>query len=141
GMCRDGTPATAHGNKRTIPAFLFVGRQPIEAFGCGNPPRFFASVDVARRLTRVAREPWTGVERPIRSDRVGVTPVNLARPHVDAVGSGEPALARLVPQKLHLLVHEVARVAHGRTTGASPGARHARPVQRLAVIADDAQRN
>src|SRR5262245_34141358 len=131
-MGSDGTPAPAHRNEGAVAALLLVGRQPVEP-GCGcRPPGLLAAVDMPRGLLGVAGKPRADIERTVRTNGVGVPPMDLARPHVDAIGRRKATPARLVAQKLHLVVEEVAAVA-GAGGGASAGACHAGPVQRFAA--------
>src|SRR5262249_39084728 len=134
----DRAAAGADRNERAVVALLPRGETLEVAQRRGAqvvPP----VVDVARGLERFAGEAGTREERSVGTDRVGVRAVYLARPHVNAIGGGEPALLRLLAKKRHLLVHEVARVADAADAGA--GRRHARAVQGLAVGADGGQRD
>src|SRR4029077_7509305 len=71
-----------------------------------------------------------------------MTTVDLARTHVDTIRRRKPALACLFAQELHLLVDEVARVAHARPlAGARARARHARAAEWLVSLADHRERN
>src|SRR5688572_11795322 len=102
GVCRDGTPTTADGDVGAIPAFLLVRAQPFEALGRGAPPFLVPAVDVAGGFGLLAREARARVERAVGPDRVGVAPMDLARPHVHAIRRGQAAPARLVAEEGHL---------------------------------------
>src|SRR5438128_3869767 len=92
-------------------AAVFPGAERIEAPARGVARQVVPAVDVAGRQGWLAGEARTGVERPLRSDGVGVRLVNLARPHVHAVDRLEAVRLRFLAEKRHLLVDEVTRVA------------------------------
>src|SRR5919201_400560 len=88
GVRCNGTSAGAHRNERTISALL-PGGERLEFIGRSLPPAILTAVDVAGRQRRLARETGARVKRPVRPDRMGVTTVDLAGAHVDAVDSFE----------------------------------------------------
>src|SRR5690349_9460343 len=105
-MGGDGTSTAADGNERAVPARFLVGGEPIKTLCRGRPPRFLPAIDVTGGEGCLARESRASVKRSFRADRVGVTPVDLARTHVNAINSGEPVLPRLVTEKRHRFVSE-----------------------------------
>src|SRR5258705_801233 len=140
----DRAPPTAHWNERAVAALLLVRRQPIEIRGGRDAGRLLASVDVADRLRDFAAEAGARIQAAVDADGVRVLAMNLARAHVDAVWRVEPALARLVAQELHLLVDEVAGVAHARAlrlARARSRNRDAGAAQRLVALAANGQRD
>src|SRR5476649_2792505 len=54
------------------------------------------SVDVTGRLLHLAAEAGAGVQSPVDADGVGMSPMDLARTHVNTIRSLEPVLARLL---------------------------------------------
>src|SRR5687767_7744476 len=109
-----GTAAAAHGNEGAVPALCLERAQTLESLGGRMPPGLLAATDVTGRPVLRAGEPRARIQGPVRPDRVGVAPVDLARSHVDPVGRGESAFPRLGAKERHLLVEEVTRVAHTR---------------------------
>src|SRR5215218_5136375 len=90
GVGGDGTAAAAYGDVRAITAGVLVGSELIETLGCCRPPRVLPAIDMAGGFGCLAREPRAGVERTIGAEGVGVAPMDLTGPHVDAVRRGEP---------------------------------------------------
>src|SRR5919108_3742798 len=107
-------------------AAVLIRRQAVEPTGRGHPPAFLTSIDVANRLRRLAGEAGAGIERAVRADGVGVTAVELAGPHVHAVGRVEPALPRFGAKEGHRLIGETAGVARAADRCSRSRARHAR---------------
>src|SRR5580765_4463139 len=96
---RHGATAATDRNIGTVAAFLFMRAQKsLEAFSDSLSPCFFATINVSRRLPWRTSKARARVKRAVRTDRVGVTAMNLARTHVDAVGRREPALPCLVAE-------------------------------------------
>src|SRR5262249_33506326 len=77
----DRTPATAHGHERTVATLLFVRTEMLEPLRRRLPPALDAAVDMANRCGRLAGESRTGVNRAVRSDRVGVPSMDFTRSH------------------------------------------------------------
>src|SRR5262245_63708879 len=116
----------------------------IEPLRRGLSPTLGAAVDVADRCSRFAREPRAGVDRSIGADRVRILSMDFARPHVDAIRRRKAAPPRFVAEIRHLLVDEMARIAHAAADTrqlAGAGARHAGTVERLAVAAHNRERD
>jgi len=135
---RHRAAAGADGDERAVVALL-PRRQPLEIAQRAAAMFLQAPVDVAGGLQRLAGESRAREERPVRADRVGVALVDLARAHVHAIGRRKAALLRLLAEKRHLVVDEIAGVAHA--ADASAGRRHARAVERLAFAADRGERD
>src|SRR5689334_16905858 len=111
---RHRTTSSTHGNEGAIAAFFFVRAQALEALRRRTPPFVVRSLDMTGGLRTVASETGAGVQRSLRADGVRMTAMNLAGAHMDPVERVEAGLARLVAQKRHLLVDEVAGVARPR---------------------------
>src|SRR4051812_19862188 len=86
--CDRAAPATNR-DERAVAALFLVRRQTIEIGGCCGASRFLTAVDVTHRLRHLATESRAGVQAAIDTDGVRVLAMDLARAHVDAVGSGE----------------------------------------------------
>src|SRR5262245_55316377 len=108
---RHRATSSTHGNEGAITALVFVRTETLEAFSRGALPFFVSTLDVTGRLHVVTGESRARVQRTVGSDRVRMAAMNLAGTHMHAVERVEARLARLLAQKRHLLVHEVARVA------------------------------
>src|SRR5262245_6971419 len=109
-MRGDGTSSTAHGNERTVAALLFLGTEALEPVGGGLPQGLLPSVNVTCRFGFRSGEARTRVQRPIGADRVRVTTVYLAGPHVNPIRRREAPFPGFAPEERHLLVDEVARI-------------------------------
>src|SRR5262249_13627224 len=135
---RDRATAGARRYERAV-VQLLPRREALEVPERLRPEPVLPPVDVPRGLQRLAREAGAREQRSVRTDRVRVLRMDLARAHVHAVGGREAPLFRLLAQEGHLVVDAVAGVA--RAADAGPGRGHARAVQRLALRAHRRQRN
>ena len=71
GVRGDRTAARAHRNKRAVSAVV-PRREVLESLSRRHPPALGATVDVAGRQRRLARETRARVSRSVRANRVGV---------------------------------------------------------------------
>ena len=105
--CHHASPGTDR-DERAVSALL-PGTEPIELSRAPTRARLAPVVDVPRRERFLAREPRARVERAVRSNRVRVRHVDVARTVVHAVGRRESVRLRLVAQERHLVVERSCR--------------------------------